>query len=168
MNCRFKENRSCSKLIAEGLEDAGAVQESGERFTPAQVGRALKRLGLARVVGKQTSQNELLRNIRSQSDSENGSGSDNEGDGQQIDAGENNDPGSTSDEEMSDDEDNRQDGVANNGAAAGENLSSKATHKKRKSEGADVQGGNDVPKRRRRTGLFSEEQDHKLQSLFEK
>jgi len=31
-------------MIAEGLEEAGAVQESGEPFTSAQVGRALKRL----------------------------------------------------------------------------------------------------------------------------
>jgi len=41
---RFKEKRSCAKLIAEGLEEAGAVQESGEPFTSAQVRRALKRL----------------------------------------------------------------------------------------------------------------------------
>lgn len=151
MRCRFKENRSCSRLIAEGLEEAGAVQESGEPFTPAQVTRGLKRLGLSRVIGK-TTQNELLRSIRSQSDDENGSGSDNEGDGQQTDAAENVDFGNRSDEEMSDDDGNIQDVQATD------------KKQKRKSDAADVQGG----KRRRRTGLFSEEQDHKLQSLFEK
>ena len=177
MHFRFKENRSCSKLIAEGLEEAGAVQESGEPFTPAQVGRALKRLGLARVVRKKTTQNKSL------SDHESERGSDDDGDGQAADAGENHDLGSRSDDEMSeeenlagpsrrkgllenlnedsDDEGDKEDGVI-------ESLSSKVAVKKRKSGVSEVQGGNDVPKRRRRNGLFSEEQDHKLQSLFEK
>ncbi|KAG0582042.1 hypothetical protein KC19_3G029100 [Ceratodon purpureus] len=180
---RFKENRSCSKLIAQGLEDAGAVQESGEPFTSAQVGRALKRLGLARVVGKKTTQNKSLGSIRNLSDSENESGSDDQGDGQRTDAEENNDPGSRPDEDMSeeenvagpsrgnedsDDEGDKEDGVLKNGVAADESLSSKAAVKKRKSRVSEVQGGSDVSKRRRRSGLFSEEQDNKLQSLFEK
>lgn len=70
--------------------------------------------------------------------------------------------------EDSDDEGDKQDGVIENGVAAGESLSLKAPAKKRKSGVSEGQGGNDVSKRRRRSGLFSEEQDHKLQSLFEK
>lgn len=172
MHFRFQENRSCSKLIAEGLEEAGAVQESGEPFTPAQVGRAMKRLGLARVVGKKTTQNKSLPEIRYLTDSD-------------SDAGENNDSGNRPDEDMSEegnlagpsrrkglqeslDDDSDDEGDKEDGVAAGENLSSKASVKKRKSGVSDVQGGNDVSKRRRRSGLFSEEQDHELQSLFEK
>jgi hypothetical protein len=47
-------------------------------------------------------------------------------------------------------------------------LSSKAARNKRKFGVSEFQGGNNVLKRRRRSCLFSEEQDHKLQSLFEK
>lgn len=83
-------------------------------------------MGLSRVIGKKTTQNELLRSIRSQSDDENESGSDNEGDGQQTDAVENVDSGNRSDEDMSDDEGNRQDEQA----AAGEDRPVQATDKK--------------------------------------
>jgi hypothetical protein len=103
MHFRFQENRSCSKLIAQGLEEARVVQES-EPFTPAQVGRALKRLGFARIVGKKTTQSKSLQNIKNLSDSENESGSDDQGKEQPIDTLEKNDPGSRPDEDMSEEE----------------------------------------------------------------
>ncbi|XP_024382213.2 uncharacterized protein [Physcomitrium patens] len=185
----FEKNRSCNKLIAEGLEKAGAVQDSGEPFTPSQIGRGLKRLGLARVVGKIT-QNKFLRNIRNDSENEDGSDSDNQENTHHTDAQRDHDPDSRSDEEISeeediagpggmkgllesldeesDDEDSNQDDILKNDVLSAEKNDLKGSKKKRKSGISEISGGNEVPKRRRKSGLFSKEQDHKLQSLFEK
>lgn len=199
------------KLIAQGLFDSGAVQDSGDLFTPAQVGRALKRLSLERVKKKTASS--LARHLGSDHDSddvndEDGKSSDAEmADGHKEEAGaEHQDVNQgrgdfgilfngkeaeikkmfsarlgpkkrnrllESLDEDSDKEDVRGIGGIDGGDGSLESSRKKSTKKsleprKRKSGDSNINGGQDVPKRRRKSGLFSEEQDHELQSLFEK
>lgn len=94
---RHKENRSCSKLIAQGLAEAGAVQDTGDAFTPAQVGRALKRLGLKRVVKNKTT-NKLLESIGSDDDEKESEGEE-EGKASDVEKGSDSENGRDEEEE---------------------------------------------------------------------
>ena len=206
------------KLIAQGLFDAGAVQDSGDPFTPAQVGRALKRLSLERV--KKNTVSNLAQHLRSDDDSDREDDGDdmNDGDGKSSDVeradGHNEEEAGAepqddnqgsgdidilfngkeaeikkmfsarlgpkkrnrlleSLDEDSDKEDVRGSGGTDGGNGSLEGSRKKSTKKslgpkKRKGGDSNINGGQDVPKRRRKRGLFSEEQDHELQSLFEK
>ncbi len=174
VKCRYKESRSCTKLIVQALLDAGVLHDSGKPFSVAQVGRVLKQLGLERVRKKVTG-SKLLQTIGSDNEATDGDDTDDQEEydlvTQNEQEGQDRVCSGTDDTAKQNDGDAVDDTLYRNSEGRPSNRESKPdlktrgkTLNNRKKQPSGSNGNN----LKQKTCLFNNKQDKELQALFAK